>query len=215
MPFAPRRSVLGFALFALCSWESQGADGAAWKTVDQSANLTVYERPRSGSALREYKAVGIIEAAPGVVRRVLDDVTEYPTFMPYVKEARIISQGKGSRVTYQRLSPPVVGDRDYTVRVAFETRRTPSGILSYFNRWHTANEAGPTEQKGVTRVSVVEGSWLLEPFDRTCTRATYSVFSDAGGLPAMIANVAGKSAIPRVFASIRKQVQLPKYQAPN
>jgi hypothetical protein len=183
--------------------------------VEESGGLTLYERPRSGSSLREYKAIGIIAAEPAVVKRVIDDVEEYPKFMPYVAEIRVLSSERNSRVTYQRLSPPIIGDRDYTVRVNYEIRRGPAG-LTFCNRWKCANDSGPAERKGVTRVKVVEGSWLLEPSGTDQTRATYAVFSDAAGaMPAMIANAAGKAAIPRVFASIRKQVQLAKYRTPR
>ena len=61
-------------------------------------------------------------------------------------------------------------------------------------------------------MTLSEGSWLLEPAAGGRTLATYSVFTDSGGsIPAMVANRAGKSAIPRIFAAVRKQTQLPKY----
>lgn len=182
--------------------------------IVNSDALVVYERPRAGSELNEYKAVGPIDAEPAVVKRVIDDVAEYPHFMPYVTEARTLKSDASGRVTYQRLSPPLVGERDYTIRVNYETRRTKSGLLSFTNRWSAANELGPAEKTGVARVKIVEGSWLLEPADAAHTRATYSVFFDSGGtLPPFIANTASKSAIPRLFAAIRKQVRLPKYLA--
>lgn len=188
-------------------------DGAKWNVASQTPDLTVYERLRKGSELREFKAVGLIARPPVVVWRVLDDVEEYPRFMPYVTEARVISREKDVRVSYQCISPPLVGARDYTVRVRCETLRTPAGVTSYCNRWQAANDLGPAEKPGITRVKVTEGSWLLEPTeDGKQTRATYCVFSDsAGSLPVSIRNAAGKTAIPKLFEAIRKQVQLGKY----
>jgi len=191
--------------------DEKGADG--WNLVCRTADLTVYERPHKGSSLREFKAVGQIDAEPATVKRVLDDVPAYPRFMPYVVESRVISGDANVRVSYARISPPMVGDRDYTIRVRCETRRNAAGALCFCNRWETANELGPSEKPGVTRVKITEGSWLLEPSDSgRRTEATYCIYSDSGGaIPAFLLNSASKTAIPKLFDSVRKQVTLPKY----
>ena len=66
-------------------------------------------------------------------------------------------------------------------------------------------------------MKVTEGSWLLEPTENgRQTRATYSVYSESGGsLPASFVNAASKTAIPKLFEAIRKQVQLGKYSTPR
>jgi len=187
-----------------------GEDG--WSVTSRSPEITVYERVRKGSALREFKAVGVMAVPPAVIKRVIDDVDQYPRFMPYVIEARVISRDGANLVSYQRISPPFVSDRDYTVRVSCETR-TGAGGTCFCNRWQAANELGPAEKSGVSRVKITEGSWLLEPEDGgRRTRATYHIYSDSGGsLPISITNAASRSAIPKLFESIRKQAQLPKY----
>jgi hypothetical protein len=186
-----------------------------WSVATRLPELVVYERTHRGSALQEFKAVGVLDCSPEVMKRVIDDVSEYPHFMPYVAEARVISGDAASRVSYQRISPPLVSDLDYTLRVNCEIRSTPAGKC-FCNRWQTANELGPPEKPGVKRVKIAEGSWLLEPQDGgKKTRATYCVFSDTGGsLPAFILNTASRRAIPKLFKSIEKQAQLPKYLHP-
>jgi hypothetical protein len=186
-----------------------------WSVASRSPEVVVYERTHKGSALREFKAVGLMEASPEVIKRVIDDVTEYPHFMPYVTEARVISCDGGNRVSYQRIAPPLVSNLDYTLRVSCETRSTPGGKC-FCNRWQAANELGPPAKPGVTRVKVTEGSWLLEPEDEgRKTRATYCIFSDSGGsMPTFITNAASRTAIPKLFKSIQKQAQLPKYLRP-
>jgi hypothetical protein len=186
-----------------------------WTVATRSPEVVVYERPRKGYSLQEFKAVGVMDVSPEVLKRVIDDVSEYPHFMPYVTEARVLSGDAVTRVSYQKISPPMVSDMDYTVRVNCEIRSTPAGKC-FCNRWQTANDLGPAEKSGVRRVKVTEGSWLLEPEDGgKKTRATYCVFSDTGGsLPAFILNTASRTAIPKLFKSIQKQAQLPKYQHP-
>jgi len=86
--------------------------------------------------------------------------------------------------------------------------------LTYLSQWQTANEMGPPEQKGVVRLKVCNGTWLLEADGAAKTRATYSIYSDTGGfVPAFIANHASLTAIKKLYAAIGKQVKEPKYAA--
>lgn len=205
---------LAAGAFLITAAAVRAEEEAAWATASEKPGLTIFQRLRKDSALYEFKAIGEIAAPPEVVKRVLDDVLEYPHFMPYVAETRIISQDAHSRVSYQRISPPLVGERDYTVRVKFETRHTAEGNC-YCNRWQAANELGPTENKGVVRVKVTEGYWLLEPTEGgQKTRATYAIFSDSGGsIPTAFLNTGSRTAIPKLFDSVRRQSLLPKYHA--
>jgi len=194
----------------LAQVSENNADG--WSPSGNGSNLTLYSRPHAGSALKEFKAVGGIDAPTLMVHRVLDDIDSYPSFMPYMAECHIIKRdGDNNIFTYQRLAPRIVSQRDYALRV--EQKSWPSGpCLAYLHRWQTANDVAPPPQKGVLRVSVSDGSWLLEPDGPDKTRATYSIFSDTGGaLPAFIANGAAALGIKKVFAAVRKQVQDPKY----
>jgi hypothetical protein len=142
---------------------------------------------------------------------VIDDFQNYPKFMPSVSECWLIKQDRDSIVGYQRLSPKVCADRDYTLRVWKESWRAPDGLV-FMSHWSPANELGPPETKGVVRVKLCEGKWLLEPEGITKTRATYSIYTDTGGfIPSLIANHVSLTGIKRLFAALRKQVKDPKY----
>ncbi|MDR3403126.1 MAG: START domain-containing protein [Chthoniobacter sp.] len=207
----PLTLVLLLATNLFSALAADGTDG--WAVANSGDSVTVYTRPHEGSSIRECKAVGFIDAEPIVVKRVLDDTVEYPKFMPYVVESKTLSRTADGRVGYQRISPPIVGERDYTVRVKCESRACPSGGTIYCNRWEVANDLGPAEIKGVTRVKITEGSWLLEPAGGGKTKATYTIYSDSGGgIPTFLLNSANKTAIPKLFDAVRKQCGLPKYQ---
>jgi len=133
--------------------------------------------------------------------------------MPYTTEVRLVKRDGDSIVAYQRLSPKICGDRDYTLRIHKKSWPMGGG-LAYLNRWEPANEHGPAEKPGVFRVQICEGSWLLEPASAGKTRATYCIFTDGGlAVPAFVANGLGEMAIKKVFAAVRKQVKDPKYLA--
>ena len=182
-----------------------------WKLAADTKEVIIYSRPHADSRLKEFKAIGPSTLPPVPSHAVIDDFENYPKFMPYTLECRLLKREGDSMIGYQRLSPKICEDRDYTLRVSKKSWPGPEG-LTYLSQWETANELGPAEQKGVVRVKVCNGTWLLEPDGSAKTRATYSIYSDTGGvIPAFIANHASLTAIKKLYAAIRKQVKDPKY----
>jgi len=184
-----------------------------WKLTSGSKDVAIYSRPHAGSRLKEFRAVGLIDAPTWAVHAVIDDLENYPHFMPYTLECQLLKRESDSIITYQRLSPKICGDRDYTLRVWKKSWPGPEGF-TYLDQWKPANDLGPAEKKGVVRVKICDGGWLLEPDGAIKTRATYSVYTDSGGLiPAFIANSASRVGISKLFEAVRKQVRNPKYAA--
>jgi hypothetical protein len=209
-------SLLFFAPFARGAGEEslRSVDpNDGWKLVTKSNDLTIYSRVRAGSPLKEFKAVGELDAPSRVIRAVIDDFENYPSFMPYTVECRVIKRDGDSIIGYQRLSPRICSDRDYTLRVSKKSWSADGGI-GYLSQWTAANNLGPPERKGVVRVNTCEGGWLLEPAGQNKTRATYSIYSDTGGaIPAFLANHASEVGIGKLFTAVRKQAKEAKYGA--
>lgn len=204
--------LIGMSAFAAEISDTVGPN-EGWKLAHQTKQITVYSRLHPGSHLKEFKAIGDIDAPTRAVHAVLDDFANYPSFMPYTTECRLVKREADSIVGYQRLSPKIIADRDYTLRVWNKSWAIPGGVV-FKMRWTAANELAPPEKKGVVRVKICEGGWLLEPEEAIRTRATYSVYTDTGGsIPAFLANYASQTGISRVFEAIRKQVKDPKYAA--
>jgi hypothetical protein len=184
-----------------------------WKLASKSGGVLLYSRLHPGSSLKEFKAVGEIDAPTRAVHNVIDDFEEYPKFMPFTVECRLIKKEDDATIGYQRLSPKLVSDRDYTLRIRKKSWAGDGGAV-YQDRWEPANELGPAEKPGTLRVKLCEGGWLLEPAGANKTRATYSIYTDSGGtLPAFIANAASEIGIRKIFTAVRKQVKNPKYNA--
>jgi Polyketide cyclase / dehydrase and lipid transport len=208
-----RTLIAGFlAGIVLPIFAAEPAHTEEWKFVKQAGGVTIYSRPHPGSHLKEFKAIGEIDASSHAVHKVIDDVENYPSFMPYTAEARVLERKHNSILTYQRISPKIVSDRDYTIRIEKKSWPAQHG-LAYFSEWKAANEHGPAEKRGVFRVKLVNGSWLLEPNGPNKTRATYYVFTDTGiAVPPLVANTISETGISKLFAAIRKQVNESKYQ---
>jgi polyketide cyclase/dehydrase/lipid transport protein len=204
-------------LFAGCpglfAAENSGSTDTSWKLTVRDKDLEIYSRARAGSPHKEFKAVATIDAPTRALGAVIDDFENYPKFMPFTTECRLIKQDGDTMIGYQRLSPKICADRDYTLRVSKKASPVPDGLL-YTSRWSPANELGPPEKKGVVRVKVCEGSWRLEPQGPAKTIATYCLYTDSGGfLPAFIDNRVSLTGIRKLFAAVRKQVKDPKYAA--
>jgi hypothetical protein len=184
-----------------------------WKLTTDAKDVLIYTRPHADSNLKEFKAIGFIDAPSCAVHAVIDDFENYPKFMPYTVECRLIKHEGDAVIGYQRLSPKIIEDRDYTLRVSKKSWPGTKG-LTYLSQWQTANELGPPEQKGVVRLKVCNGTWLLEPDGPTRTRAIYSIYSETGGfIPPFIANHASLTGIKKLYEAIRKQAKEPKYTA--
>jgi polyketide cyclase/dehydrase/lipid transport protein len=207
IPLATFLAGIALPLFA-----TEPVQNADWKLVKQANGVAIQSRPHPGSNLKEFKATGEIDAPTKTVHNVIDDVDSYPSFMPYTAEATVLERDHDSLITYQRLSPKIVADRDYTLRI--EKRSWPAQFgIAYLNEWKPANEHGPAEKPGVFRVKLCHGSWLLEPSAANKTRATYYVFSDSGiNVPIFLANTISETGITKLFAAVRKQAKEPKYQ---
>jgi hypothetical protein len=210
-----RRSALVVAAFAVCAFcanlraAEPEANATEWKLISNKDGVALYRRQRPAS--NESRAIGEIAAPAAVVHAVISDVESYANFMPYTAECRVLKREGNSIVAYQRISAPLTSDRDYTVRIHSSSKPAEGGV-SYSSRWEAENALGPPEKSGVVRVKLCEGSWLLEPAGSNATRATYTIYTDSGGvIPAFIKNTGSQIGIRKMFAAIRKQVRDPKY----
>src|ERR1700758_1128035 len=140
-----------------------------WQEVSRKFNLAIYIRHRPDSRIEEVRGIGEFHAPISVLKGVLADVAKYSEFMPYTKESRVLPLD--ARLLYMVLKPPLVGTLDYTIRVHEESLKDVHGATTYHSRWELANFDGPASQPGVTRVTINEGSWLLETIGNQ-TRAT-------------------------------------------
>src|SRR4029077_14734417 len=206
-----------FVLVSIVCFAAEAAKSAdatdGWQLANERNGVTIYTPPCAESPLKEFKAVGELSAPSRAVFELIEDVDAYPSFMPYIAECRLLRRESDSLLSYQRMSPKICSDRDFTLRTYKSSWPGVAGLV-YSNRWEAANALGPAKKTGVVRVEFCQGSWFLEPSCATRTRATYSVYTDTGGLiPPFIANHFSQSGIGEIFAAVRKQVQQSKYNS--
>src|SRR2546430_1311456 len=124
------------------AWSLFGAEPTKdWALVKQTNGVAIYSRPHEGSNLKEFKAIGEIDATTETVHKVIDDVEAYTSFMPYTAECRVIERDPDSILTYHRVPPKILRDRHYTLRIPQESGPVEKG-LAYLNPWEPAPEKG-------------------------------------------------------------------------
>ncbi len=206
-----RWHIVGVLIVAAPGSTSLGDD---WTEKANEDGITVYNRAHAGSAVRELKAVGLIDAPPKAAWAVIRDYDHYKDHMPYTEESRVLSREDGDKVIYfySLINAPFVSRRDYVIRIVDESDwKNGAGYLK--SSW-TVSPNGVPARDGVVRVAQNDGYWLLEPRDGgKRTFVTYWLFTDPGGaIPTWLANKANSSAVPDVFRAIRKSAVQPPYR---
>ena len=144
-------------LVALCALLAIPAAAAedGWVKASEENGITIFTREKAGTAIKELKAVGVVDAPPHVCMNVVLDVEHFKDFMPYTKESLVVAR-EGSRVlySYQYLSLPLISDRDYTLKVVDVTPdAAPGQAPAYYKKtWTQANARGPRPRDGVQRL---------------------------------------------------------------
>lgn len=201
----------------LCFAITGSAQAATWTKAAQEKGITIYTRDKPGSDIKEVKAVGTVDSPPHACMNVVEDLGNFKDFMPFTKESKILGRdGEKVVFSYQFLSLPLINNRDYSLRIVDETPPAKPGEAPayYKSAWTPANGKGPAPRDGVVRVEVNTGHWRFDPVDGgKQTKVTYYLFTDPGGMiPAFMANRANTQAIPDMFAAVRKQSKLQRYQ---
>jgi len=191
------------------------ADEPRWEIATRTEGITVLARKAEGENIAEVKAIGLIQAPPEEVWKILMDFDNYTQTMPYTEVARRIAQESDGKTFYfyTVLNPPLVSRRDYVLKMrdvsAWENGK---GFLKL--SWAVAEDADQRvpPQPDKVRLKLSNGYWLLEPREGgKTTFATYYLLTDGGGtMPAWVMNKANKTAAPDVILAVRKAVKPPR-----
>ena len=175
-----------------------------WQEISRNFHLAIYIRHRPDSAIEEVLGVGEFNGPIFILKGILADVGKHSEFMPYTKGSRLLPGD--AQLCYMVLKSPLVGSLDYTIRVHEELLKSANGGTIYHSSWDLANSDGPPPRPGVTRVTINEGSWVLESIGKQ-TRATYTLFTDGGGnIPAILMNFANKHSVSSLFDALHARM---------
>lgn len=169
--------------------------------------LAIYVREKPGVDVKEVKAVGQIDATPEKCFSVVTDYEHQVGNMPYVQDQAVFSRTGNEAVFWAVADFPMVSRRDWVLKSKFE-KNIDGGI--WRASWEpTVVPNVPPPESGVVRLKVNTGSWTFQPTDGgKHSLATYQLLTDPGGsIPTFIANRANTTALPELFARVRKRAE--------
>jgi len=172
--------------------------------TEVARNHDVVVMQREGSTVIDLVAEGDFAAPPERLLALLLAYDRHAGLVRGVSESRVLARGPNEVVVYQRLSLPIISDRDVTLRVTFGA----DGDVRWL-KFAACNQRGPGPVDGVVRIPVDEGGWQLVPIEGgRGTRARYSLRLDlAGSLPKWLGRGRAGSDIPDLFETFRKQLR--------
>ncbi len=184
-------------------------DGAGFAPIGGHSAVQVFQKQNTPEI--ELAAVGEIEGSPAEVEAVLIDYAHHKSFVPRLAESNVLAARANEKVVYQHLKLPVISDRDYTLRVTWTDGE------ARIVRFEIDNARGPTEKRGLVRMTTLTGRWDLEPIrGGRATRATYHVHIDfAGSVPRWMVSGGAAKELPGLFNGLRYEVSVRRLRTPT
>jgi ribosome-associated toxin RatA of RatAB toxin-antitoxin module len=138
---------------------------------------------------REATAIGVIDAPSDVVWGMITDFESHPKFIPMQKSSKIVKRDGNS--TWVNL----------IVEVGLAEMKMTNKNVEYV----TPDKRTLTwdQEKGPFTVS--SGHWIIEPYKKTKTKATYTASLAHPLLPNSLAAKLIKNSFPELFQNLRKR----------
>lgn len=196
--------------------------------LKSSGELTIYNRERPDSPIKELLMIFNLDCAPVRAFRVVCDLDNFKDFMPYTVVSEVLkrTQEGNKEIVYffTILDLPLVSNRYYTIKLINEP--DPDGKKgAYRSAWDLSDDSTLDPKpdaprfKGIVDPKYYEcvktaknmGYWLIEP-QGSGSKVTYYVYTDPGGaIPGWVANQANSVAAPKLAKAVKERVKLPQY----
>jgi uncharacterized protein YndB with AHSA1/START domain len=172
-----------------------------YSRVAEQHGVVVYKKSQGQQI--DLAAEGDLPGSPDRVLELLTDYESHPRWVKSLAESKVIWRGKSAADVYQRISAPLVADRDFTLHATWSKEGDERVV-----KLRARNERGPAPKDGVVRVNVNEGEWRLTPSaDGKSTHVTYRFRLDLGGkIPGNMASDQAARDLPGLFNSMRNEL---------
>ncbi|MBN1471980.1 MAG: hypothetical protein JW925_09375 [Syntrophaceae bacterium] len=188
------------------------AEDGQWELIMSKDGIDTYRMTHPGTDVCTFKGVGFVDAKIEVVGEVMRDILAYPEWMAKFKKTTILKTIDRNTYVFHAIvrTPPPFQNRDLVIENQTKYNYNNGSALLTFR---SANSFNYPEQKGVYRITEMEGQYYFEYFGRDKTRITYQYRSNPGGnIPVFLANEIEIKHFPAMTISgLRKMVQKKKY----
>jgi uncharacterized membrane protein len=230
-PYPGARIFLLSAGIIISLWFAPGA-GAQDEVRQKLAagEIMVSAQDVPGKSLKRGEMMGVIDAPPEIVWRVITDYNNLRYFMPRTLNSMAVADEKVSLILQSKptqageveklLGPPSADHKSY---------RLPGGKYNVYlyshldlpwpvsNRWYIIkllqDETRAAQQCYHSSWSLVIGNlvencgeWILEPFGNNQTKVIYRLLTDPGGaIPGVLVAQGTTSTMPQIIRAIRER----------
>jgi hypothetical protein len=192
-------------LTAVMPGQALATDGD-WETIVEGP-IVIKNRAVPGTSVKEIWAEGDMNAPVADIQDTLMHPERFRSFMPYLKDSREISKKleDGSVYVYTLIDLPVVGKRDYVVRVWLRESVKPDGSGSFRNEWKAEPDYLP-QRSNITRVRLNTGGWTVTPKGDGTSHVVYQFTIDPGGwVPSFAVNLGNEKGVGETFRAVEKE----------
>jgi len=196
----------------------------------KKGEIIAYSEDVEGTRVKKGTVTGVINVPPETVWRVIIDNNNFKKFMPRTLESLIISKEKVVKML--KKNPKKLKEIN---KLLNETHSLPGqyrfpiekGVVYFYslldfpwpitNRWYiikiNRDETRAAEniyfdswELEIGNLKTNQGHWLVEPFGKGCTKATYQILIDPGGrIPKFFIDIGTKKTMPDVIRAVREQ----------
>lgn len=196
-----------------------------------AGELISSSEPVEGTKVRRGRVIGIVDAPPNIVWKVIGDNNNFKNFMPHTLESIVVDKDlmpiilekkpKNEREVEEivglAVDPKIYHVKGGKYSVYFYTLLDFPWPIS--NKWYILkidrDETRSTQGIYISSWDMVignlrtnKGSWFLEPYSEGRTKVTYNLLTDPGGkIPDFFINMGTEVTMPDVIRAVRKRAK--------
>lgn len=215
MPSHPARLAALVFLVAHAASAEEPARGTPgpWELVKTTDGITVKRRKLAGFSLQEFQGRAVLDVPLARLLAAMDDDEHRPEWSAQCAESRIIATLTESEVIlYDRTKGSwPVSDRDVVLHATTVIDPAHHEVRIDFKN---VEDARQPPVKGVVRMPLLVGHWILRPLPGGATDVEYQVHADpGGGIPDWLSNLVSKALPRKTLQGLREQAKKPRYEA--
>lgn len=183
----------------------------AWEKSLEKDGVIVYTRSVPYSSIKEYKAMVVVQASLSRVLSVFNDISNYPNWMHFCQEAKMIKEiSPKEKYIYLKLQPSgPVSPRDVVVYAKIHKDIQSKAITI---KLKNKPDVKP-KRKGIVRIPKLKGFYKIQPIKSGKLEITYQQFVDPGGsVPAFLVNTTITEEPYNTLKSLKNEIKKTQYK---
>jgi hypothetical protein len=179
---------------------------SAWDLKKEENGILIYSRSVKDSRYKELKAVFDLPGTYDQLRSILNDVSNYKTWVYSTVASRLVERKSVTEIVYYaRISAPwPVSNRDFysDTRIWIDSAHHQMRLSS-----HSIDQFPSTEH--IVRISFLRSEWIITAPSPGTLHVEYTLSWDPGGdIPAFLANAFSPTGPLQSFSQLKRKMAL-------